>query len=154
MTTESKQDAPRGLSPLLGATAASVVLGLLVVLAAALVDGAPGARGAAAGAVITLVTFGWGTGVVSAVSRVMPSASMMIALLTYALQIVLMGVSVKIVIDASDDGARFSHGWLVVGVVTLALGWMAAQVWCTVRLRTLAYDLPSSAAGPREEAGA
>lgn len=154
MTTESKQDAPRGLSPLLGATAASLLVGALLVLVAALLSGAPAARGALAGALVAVLTFGWGTSVVSAVSRVMPSASMLVALLTYALQLVLMGACVKILMDASDGGAYLAHGWLAAGVVALALTWMAAQVWCTTRTRTLAYDLTSAAERRGTEAGA
>ena len=153
MTTESKQDAPRGLSPLLGATAASFVVGLVLVVAGAVLDGAPGARGAAAGALLTTVTFGWGASVVSAVSRVMPSASLLVALLTYALQLMLMAAGTKIVMDASDEGATFARGWLAAGVVTLGVTWIVAQVWTTVRQRTLAYELPPSELPSRTEAG-
>lgn len=153
MTTESKQDAPRGFSPLLAATAASLVIGLVLVLVAWAVDGPAGARGAGAGALITLMTFGWGTSVVDAVSRVMPAASLLIALLTYTLQLLVMGVAVKVVVDASEGGERFAHGWIAAGVVSLGVTWIVAQVWMTVRRRTLAYDLPSSDQQSRTEAG-
>ncbi len=154
MTTAAQNDAPRGPSPLLWATLASFVLGAALVCAAALIDGAAGARGAAAGALVTLVTFGWGTSVVDAISRVMPAASLLIALLTYTLQLVVMGASVKVLVDASQGGVRFAHGWLAAGVVLLALTWITAQIWATVRLRTLAYELPSRAEASRTEPGA
>jgi ATP synthase protein I len=153
MTTESKQQSPRRVTPLLGATMAGFGAGLLLVVVAAFADGAAGARGAAAGVGITVVTFGWGTGVVSAVSRVMPSASLLIALLTFALQLMVMGVATKVVVDASDGGAYFSHAWLAAGVVLGALAFIVAQVWCTVRQRTLAYELPAETPGSRTEAG-
>lgn len=132
----------------------SLVAAGVLTLLGGVFGGAAGARGAAAGAIATLLTFGWGIYVVGVVSKVLPSASLLVALLTYALQLMLMGVFALAMMRVSDDGAFLAHGWIAAGVVGLALVWIAAQVVWTVRLRTLAYDLPARGSDQDPEAGA
>ncbi len=154
MTTESQLPHRSGVSPLLGSVALSLVAAGVLAAAGGVFGGAAGARGAAAGALATLLTFGWGIYVVSVVAKVLPSASMMVALLTYALQLMLMAVFAVAMMRASDGGDFLAHGWIAAGVVTIAVVWIAAQVVWTVRLRTLAYDLPTKPSDHDPEAGA
>src|SRR5688572_26601721 len=100
MTTESKTGPRTGLSPVLGALAAGTVAVLLLVLLGALVDGRPGAVGALAGGVLTLVVFALGLAAVGFVARLLPGASLLVALMTYALQLLVLALVV-----AAIDGA-------------------------------------------------
>lgn len=163
MTTESTpaRGYRRGLSPLVGASVASLLVVAALTGVAGVMDGSAGALGALAGSLATFVTFAWGTWFVNVVASVMPQASLSLALLTYCLQVLSIGVFAHVVTDNSGGGETLSHGWMAAGVVTIALVWMGAQVWATARLRTLAYDLPERSSGaaepesrPNPEAGA
>ena len=70
----------------------TALLGLVGTGLGALLGGSPAALGAAVGFAMVLVFFGTGAVVVNAVASVSPSASMLVALLTYTLQVVLVGV--------------------------------------------------------------
>jgi ATP synthase protein I len=146
MTTESKQDTRRGASPLLGAATAGLVLVVLASLLAGVVDGGPGALGAAAGGGVALLVFASGTAVVHTVARTMPTASLLVALMTYTLQVVLMGAVAMALVRAGLVGDELSRGWFAGAVIALTVTWMVVQVWLVGRQRIPVYDL---SAGPR-----
>ena len=89
MTTETKQvRRDPGLGVLLAAAVGAVPVGMLVALTGALVDGRPAALGAPVGAGLALTVLVTGSFVVHVVAHLMPSASLLVALLTYGLQLV------------------------------------------------------------------
>lgn len=140
MTTESKPGTRTGLSPLLGAVGAGAVAVLLLVVAASVTDGRPAVVGAAAGGVLTLVVFAFGIAVVGAVARLMPSASMLVALMTYALQLLVLALCV-VAIDRADVGAEtLSRGWFAAGVISVTLLWLVGQLVAATRQRIPVYD--------------
>ncbi len=141
MTTESKQDTPRGASPLLGAATAGLVLVVLLVLLAGLVDGGAGALGAAAGGGLALAVFATGTVVVQTVAQVMPTASLLVALMTYTLQVVLMGAVAVALSRSGLVGDELSRGWFAGAVIGVTVAWMVVQVWLVGRQRIPVYDL-------------
>ena len=96
MTTESKPGTRTGLSPLLGAVAAGAVAVLVLVVVASLTDGRPAVVGAAGGGVLTLAVFALGIAVVGAVARLLPAASLLVALMTYALQLLVLAVCIAV----------------------------------------------------------
>ena len=114
MTTESKPGTRTGLSPLLGAVGAGAVAVLVLVVVASLTDGRPAVVGAAGGGVLTLVVFALGIAVVGAVARVMPAASLLVALLTYALQLLVLALCVA-AIDRAGRERRDALARLVRG---------------------------------------
>jgi ATP synthase protein I len=140
MTTESKPGTRTGLSPLLGAVGAGAVAVLVLVVAASVTDGRPAVVGAAAGGVLTLVVFAFGIAVVGAVARLMPSASMLVALMTYALQLLVLALCV-VAIDRADVGAEtLSRGWFAAGVISVTLLWLVGQLVAATRQRIPVYD--------------
>ncbi|KRF30381.1 hypothetical protein [Nocardioides sp. Soil805] len=145
MTTESKQDTRRGASPLLGAATAGLVLVVVVVVLAGLVDGRQGALGAAAGGVLALAVFATGTAVVQTAARVMPTASLLVALLTYTLQVVLMGAVAVALSRSGIVGDGPSRGWFAGAVIAVTVTWMVVQVWIVGRQRIPVYDLSAGA---------
>jgi hypothetical protein len=143
MTTESKQDTRTGSSPLLGALAAGALAVLVLVVVAAAVDGRGAVVGAAGGGVLTLLVFALGIAFVSLVARVMPGASLLVALLTYVLQLLVLALVVA-ALDRSDlAGDDLSRGWFAAGVIAVTLLWMVGQLVAATRQRIPAYDLPS-----------
>jgi hypothetical protein len=140
MTTESKPGTRTGLSPLLGAVGSGVVAVLVLVVGAALVDGRPGATGAAVGGVLTLVVLASGIVVVGVVARLLPAASLLVALMTYALQLLVLALVVVAIDRAGVDGDTMSRGWFAAGVIAVTMLWLVGQVVAATRQRIPAYD--------------
>jgi hypothetical protein len=159
MTTESKQVIrPHGVPVLLGAAVSGLVAAVLLTLVGAVAADSAAAYGALTGGATTLVVFALGSFSVDLVARAMPGLSLLVALLTYTLQVVALAM-----VFAGLDGSgllddTLDRGWLAAGVVAVTLVWLLAQVWLTTRARIPVYDLPSSPAsshlGERPEAGA
>ena len=150
MTTESKTGPRRGLSPVLGALAAGTVAVVVLLVVAGIVDGRPGVVGAAVGGVLTLAVFALGLAAVGFVARLLPGASMLVALMTYTLQLLVLAVVVT-AIDRADTGAEsLSRGWFAAAVIVVTLTWLAGQLVAATRERIPVYDSPSEA-GPGGE---
>ena len=155
MTTESpRTTATGGGSALLGAALVALVTGLLLVLVGAFVGGSPAAYGALAGTLIVVGVFALGAGVVHVAAGLVPAASLLVALLTYTLQVLLLAV-VFLAIERSglaDD--TLDRRWLAGAVIAGTLAWMIAQIVLAARLRLPAYDLGDPDVHDRPEAGA
>lgn len=123
---------------------ATLLLGVLAVALAASVTGAPGAAGAALGAAMVLVFFGFSGLVVNVVASVSPSASLLVALLTYTLQVVLVGLVFVAVQRSGDLGTTVDENWAGGVVIAATVVWLTTQVICAVRARQPLYDLPSA----------
>ena len=142
MTTESTTGPRPGMSPVLGALAAGTLTLLVLLVVAGLADGRPGVVGAAAGGVLTLAVFALGLVAVTFVARLMPGASMLVALMTYALQLLVLALVVA-AIDGADLGAEtLSRGWFAVSVIAVTLTWVVGQLVAATRQRIPVYDTP------------
>ena len=154
MTTESKQDTAHGsvgsTSGVLRASAIAVVMILLLVVAGVLRDGSAGAWGALAGGGIAFLVFASGTAVVHMVAGAVPTASMLVALFTYMLQVVVMALVVGVLNASGVAGGSMSRGWFAAGVISVTAAWLVVQIWQATHLRLPAYDLGDE----RPEAGA
>ena len=153
MTTESTQDTRTGFSPLLGALAAAAAAVLVLVVVAALVDGRAAVVGAAGGGVLTLAVFACGVAVVSVVARMMPSASLLVALMTYALQLLVLALCVAAIERAGVGPEDLSRGWFATAVIVVTLLWVVGQLAAAMRQRIPVYDLGQDAA-PQPARGA
>jgi ATP synthase protein I len=147
MTTESKQDTrqvhPAGVSPLLGASVAGAVTVIALSVVAALVDGGRGLAGAAAGGVLTLVVFVLGIGLVNLAARVLPAASLLVALLTYTLQLLVLALAVVALERSGVAGEDLSRGWFAASVIAVTVLWLLGQVVAATKQRIPAFDLTS-----------
>lgn len=148
MTTESKPGTRAGLSPLLGALGSGAVAVVVLVVAGALTDGRPAVVGAATGGLLTLAVFALGIAVVGMVARLLPSASLLVALLTYALQLLVLALCVAAIERAGVTGATLSRTWFAAGVIAVTLLWVVGQVVAATRQRIPAYETPQDT--PRE----
>jgi ATP synthase protein I len=130
----------------LGPLSVTASLGLVVVLVAALLTGSAGAAGAALGVALVCSVFAFGAVVVGVVARVSPAASLLVALLTYTLQVVLvglfyLGLSRGGALDGSVDAK-----WLSGAVIACTLAWTTIQIVVSVRARQPIYELGSQGA--------
>jgi ATP synthase protein I len=130
------------------AVLASAAVGLLLVVVAALVAGAPAAAGAVIGAVAVVVFFGFGALTVNAVSAVAPRASLVVALLTYTLQVVLLFAVFASLAASPAVGTTIDRGWVAGAVIAETMVWVVAQIVAATRSRQPLYDLPVPAAVP------
>jgi ATP synthase protein I len=144
-TTGSAAEAARTVSvggQIRSALLVTSFVGVLTTVVGALVSGASGAAGAAIGAGMVVVFFGVGALVVNAVAAVSPPASLLVALLTYVLQVVLVGV-VLAALDRSGvlDGG-VDRGWAAGSVIAATLVWLVTHIISVTRSRIPLYDLP------------
>ena len=111
---------------------------------ALLLDGSAAALGAAAGALLVVVFFTFGAFSVNLVATVAPRASMLFALMTYTLQVLLLAV-VLVAVGRSDLAPdTLDPRWLGGTVMVGTLVWMAAllvgsrcdPIWGRTRGRT------------------
>jgi hypothetical protein len=123
----------------------TLVVGTVAVLLAALVTGAPGALGAAIGVGMVLVFFGFGALTVNAVAAVSPGASLLVALLTYVLQVVAVGVVFVALRSSGALDGTVDAGWVAGTLIAATVCWLVAQVVAATRSRQPLYDLPAGA---------
>jgi ATP synthase protein I len=144
MTTEQPRTRQGRL--VLGPLAVTATVGLLLVALAAVLTGPSGALGALIGAGLVASVFAFGAVAVGLVALVAPAASLLVALLTYTLQVVVVGL---VYVGLSSGGALdgpVDARWLSAAVIACTLAWTATQITVTVRSRQPAYDLPSQQA--------
>ena len=130
---------------MLWALLATGVAGLAAVVLGGVLDGSAAALGSTIGAVMVCLFFGAGAVVLGVVARLAPAASLLIALLTYTLKIVLIAL---VFVGLSRSGAldgTVDAQWLGGTVIACTLVWIAAQITSSMRSRQPLYDLPSQA---------
>jgi ATP synthase protein I len=141
MTTA--QPTPRKGRTVLGPLSVTAVVGVVLVAVAAVVAGPAAAVGVLIGAGMVVGVFAFGAVVLGVVALVSPSASLLVALLTYTLQVVAVGL---VYVGLSSGGALdgpVDARWLSAAVIASTLAWTVTQVVVTMRSRQLVYELPS-----------
>lgn len=142
MTTAQPGPAPARRGSLVrGPLASTALLGALAAGLGGLLGGAPAAAGAGIGAVMVCGFFAVGAVILGVVAMVAPGASLMVALLTYTLKVVLIGV---VFVGLNRSGAleqSVDPRWLAGTVIAGTLTWMVAQIIAAGRLRQPLYDL-------------
>ncbi len=122
---------------------------------AAAAAGSSGALGAAVGGAIAVGVFAFGSFAVDVVSRVMPAASLLFALMTYTLQVLVMAL---VFVALSRSGLldhEIDRDWLGAAIILGAFVWIAAQIRMAVTARIPAFEPTACAdADVRTEAGA
>jgi ATP synthase protein I len=153
MTTESKTGPRKGLSPVLGALGLGALAVLVLTVVAGLTDGRPAVVGASAGGVLTLTVFASGVAAVGFVARLLPGASLLVALLTYALQLLVLALVVAAIERADVTGATLSRGWFAAAVIVVALTWVVGLLVTATRQRIPLYDTPGTVGPVRHPGG-
>lgn len=126
--------------------AVCALVGLLVAGIGWAVEGAAAAWSVLLGTALVTVVFSGGAAAVNVVSGLMPEAALMIALLTYFLQVLVVLVALAALTDSAVLEERLDRGWVAGSVIGATLIWMAGQVAVTVRARIPIFDLPDRGA--------
>lgn len=144
MTTESQQHTRPGVVVLLGAAGAALLAGVLMVLVAWLVADATAVLSVAASTLLVVVVIGFGVLVLHSVASILPSATVLVALVTYALQLVVMGAVVLQLVRSGMMADALDRRWFGGGVAVATLAWTVAQIVAATRARIPVYDLPEA----------
>lgn len=142
MTTDARP-APliRGTAVLVRTAAAAILLGLLVTVLGALVSGSAAAYGALVGTVLVVGIFGFGTFTVNAVAAVMPTASLLVAVMTYTLQVIVMALAFVILSGSGALDETIDRSWLGGTVIAGTMVWLGAQIVQATSRRIPIYDI-------------
>lgn len=159
MTTETATPArDGGTRVLLRAALATTTVGLVLTLVAALTGGSAAAWGALIGTALVVLVFGFGAFTVNLVATVMPAAALLVALLTYALQVAVMAL---VFVGLSRSGlleGTVDRTWLGGTVIAGTAAWLVVQVLLATTRRIPVYELADSPLAPvvarRPEGGA
>ena len=130
-----------GVRTLLGATVVALGCGLVVTGVGAVAGGGSAAAGAAVGTAVCVGVFAFGLFTVNAVARVLPSAAVLVALVTYTLQVLLLAVAFVVLQRTGALDGALDPRWLAGAVTAATLGWLTAHVWLALRARIPVYDL-------------
>jgi ATP synthase protein I len=154
MTTAPSTTSPRsGRGPVVAvvrtACVWTVLAGLLASVLAGFLASGSGVRAAVLGTAMVCLFFGAGTLVVDAVSALAPVASLLVALLTYTLQVLAFAVMFLALTRSGALGSFLAPRWLAGTVIACTLVWLTAQTVGSLRMRQPLYDLPSQDAGAR-----
>ncbi|WP_436698482.1 hypothetical protein [Nocardioides sp. BYT-33-1] len=124
------------------AAVAATAAAVLLVVVAAFAGGGSAALGAAVGGAVAVGVFAFGSFAVELVSRLMPAASLLFAMVTYTFQVVAMAL-VFVAVNRSgllDD--ELERNWLGGAIILGAFVWMAVQVRLATTARIPAFESP------------
>lgn len=124
-----------------------VVLGLGAAAAGLVTAGGGAARGALLGAGVAAGVFVAGALAVHVCARVMPSASLAVALMTYLCQVLVAMMVLGVLTERGwlDDGT-VSGPWLGAVLAACALLWVTVQIRVAATARVPLYELPDAGA--------
>jgi ATP synthase protein I len=140
---------PAGLRPALTIT---LVAGLAAAVAAALARGGPGVWGVVVGVALLAGFFLFGLVTMQVAAALTPTASLLLALLTYTLQVVLLGLAFVVLQRSGLLDTSIDRRWLSGTVVVGTLVWTVMLVRGAVRQRIPLYHTPSDLAKSRDGA--
>lgn len=150
---------PGGIGPVVRpALLATLGVGVVAAVAGGLSAGSAGLFGAVIGITMVAVFFGFGAVVLQVVATLAPAASLLIALLTYTLKVVLIGLVFLALSGSGALDSTVSADWLGGTVIAGTFAWITMQLRASTRVRIPAYDLPapeasgSAATGPADDA--
>jgi hypothetical protein len=134
MTTETLRQQPSlrvpGVGPALAVTAA---VGLVSCGLALLLAGRPQVVGALVGAAVVAVFFAFGMLNTAVAATFAPRSSLLVALLTYTVQVVALGLLLSALTRSDATAAHLDVRWLGATVIAGALGWSGALVLDALR---------------------
>lgn len=139
---QTTERSARRTPPLVVAALVTVGLGGALAVVAALTQGSAAAYGALVGTVIAVGVFAFGAFAVDGVSKLMPVASLLVALLTYTVQVLLMALVFVAVNRSGLLDSTLDRGWLGGAIILGALTWSFVQIWATSTARIPVFDEP------------
>lgn len=143
MTTETRASTP--LVPLVrAAVLPGLVAGTVVTIVALLIQGAAGFWGALAGTLLVTAFFSSGQLVLRAFKSIEPVLLMAIALMTYALQVVVLIALYAVFANSGVSDDEFSTKAFGIAVLVATAVWIVALIRAAKRERIPLYELEGS----------
>ena len=133
--------------PIVRTALLTVACGLAAAVLAGLVHGRSAALGVLVGLAIAVIVLGGGALLVDAVALVMPAASLLLALLTYTLQLLVVLLAFVALEGSGLLGASLDRAWLGGTVIAATMVWLAWQLRCFLVRRLPVFDLPAPGEG-------
>jgi ATP synthase protein I len=156
MTTEGPAPRPVGtgvrVEGLGLATVSVTATGALLAGLGALLDGGSAALGAALGAALVVGFFSFGAVSVNLVAGIAPKVSMLVALMTYTLQVLLLALALIALARSDLAPDTIDPRWLGGAVLLGTLVWMSALIVGTLRAGVPPVE-EAPATGPDTTAG-
>lgn len=148
--------APQERTPrVLRAGVLAVLASTAVLVATALVaDDGAAVRSAALGGALVIVFFAFGVLNVGFAARIVPSTALLVAMITYLIQVVLIALVFTGLSRSNAFDSALTEGWLAGGLIVGTLVWMTAQVVTTLRTPIPPWEGPSVEVVSGEEVGA
>lgn len=138
------------LAGVLGVVATTAVLVLVALVSA----DAAAVRSVALGGALVIAFFAFGALNVGIAARIVPSTALLVALLTYTIQVALV-LMVFVTLRRSDAFvSTLTEGWLAAGLILGTLTWMTAQIVTTLRTPIPPWEGSTHESGVVEEADA
>ena len=97
---------------------------------------------------MVLFFFGFGALTVNTVAGILPGASLLVALLTYTLQVVLLGLVFLVLTGSGATDGPIDRTWLGLTAIVASLAWVLMQTLGSVRARQPLYDIPRGSGHP------
>lgn len=118
----------------------ALLVGLSMSALGALLSGSEAALGALLGTLVSVAVLFGGSIAVDLVAGALPSASLLVALLTYSLQLVILGVFFLAVQRSAEMQGEIERAWIGFAVIAVTVAWMVAQILLTARRRIPAFE--------------
>lgn len=141
MNQAVRKPRPSGTTALVVGAVASLGLALLAALAGWLLVDRTAGLGALVGALVVVVVASVGTILVNVVAGLLPSASLLVALLTYSLQLMLVVLAFAGLERSGWLGPTLDRQWVGGTAIVVMLAWLGIQLLLAVRERIPAFDL-------------
>ncbi|MFV0427983.1 MAG: hypothetical protein ACK5KO_00925 [Arachnia sp.] len=133
--------AVRARAMMIGGLVVGNAVGLSVLGLALGLAGATAVASAAIGLAAVVVFFSIGQAIEIVACELDPVQGMALALASYGVRVVGLGLILFLVLGDPDIAARLSEGWLVAGLVGGVLGWLGGIVFVAARQRVPVYDV-------------
>lgn len=149
--------APVTPGPVVGLRAALLVTlpaGVVAAVAGALVAGSAAAWGVVAGTALLVGFFGFGLLTMHLVSALAPALSLLVALLTYTVQVALLALVFVALRDSGLMEGTVDRRWLGLTVIVGTLAWTGLLLRGATTQRIPHYHTPADLAKPRNEGSA
>ncbi len=118
-----------------------LALGLAASLVGVVLSGPPAALGALVGTLLIVVVLVGGSVMLDLVATVLPAASLLIAMLTYTLQLLVLLLVLLALERSSLLGSELDRAWLGGAVIAATAAWTAAQLRVHLTRRIPVWDL-------------
>ena len=143
-STHSRTGRPPGAAGLWVAALAGLAAGAVLAGIGGIASGETAALSAAAGAGLVVVVVGFGVFVLNTIASVMPGATVLVALVTYTLQMVVLAAVTLQLVRSEMLEDTLDRRWFGGAIALATAVWAITQIVAHTKARIPVYDLPEA----------